>query len=40
MEGRGKMVYSNEDVYDGEFYNDKSHGTGVYTQKSGEVYEG
>jgi len=34
------MVHSNGDTYIGEFLNNKAHGFGKYSQKSGEVYEG
>jgi len=32
--------YSNGNKYEGEFYNGKPHGKGIYTWANGEVYEG
>ena len=34
------MTFQNLNEYVGEFENDLMNGTGVYTYKSGEVYEG
>ncbi|UQZ89024.1 hypothetical protein C4J81_07355 [Deltaproteobacteria bacterium Smac51] len=39
--GRGRMVYTNGDVYEGEFKNGYRHGRGVYHwRESGNKYEG
>lgn len=38
--GKGKKVYSNGDVYEGEYVKGKRQGHGVYTFTDGESYEG
>lgn len=39
--GRGKMTFSNGDVYDGQFRNDTFKGQGKYVFKQGKrVYDG
>ena len=38
--GRGKMIFSSGDRYDGEFVDDKYSGLGVYTWADGRVHEG
>jgi hypothetical protein len=40
MEGLGRMYFENEDVYEGEFRNNKAHGKGKYMQANGSVYVG
>lgn len=40
IEGRGRFVFSNGDVYDGEWHKGHKHGKGIYTSSSGHVYEG
>jgi hypothetical protein len=40
MNGSGKMTYSNKNVYEGEFYNDKFSGSGKMTYSNKNVYEG
>lgn len=35
--GRGKMTYTNKDVYEGQWKNGKKHGAGVKTNFSDEV---
>jgi hypothetical protein len=40
LNGRHKFVYSNGDVYDGEWVNGKKQGTGTYTRADGSVYDG
>lgn len=37
--GQGKLFYSHDAIYEGEFLNNKPEGTGVY-QSKGQVYEG
>ena len=39
-EGRGKCVWANGDVYEGEYKADKKEGRGIYRHANGEVYEG
>ena len=38
--GYGKYVYSNGDVYEGEFKGDLRHGDGKYIWANGETYTG
>jgi len=39
--GQGKIVFSNNDTYEGEWANDLPHGKGTYIHaNSGEKYEG
>jgi hypothetical protein len=43
--GRGKMIYGNSHVYEGDFMNGKQHGRGQWTDPDpaggiGHVYEG
>ena len=40
MQGNGKMLCLNGDIYKGEFYENQPHGFGTYILKSGEIYEG
>ena len=39
-EGLGKMIYENQDVYDGEWINGLREGNGVLTFLNGDVYKG
>lgn len=39
-EGKGRLVYSNGDSYEGEFLNDLQHGTGTYRSPAGWSYTG
>ena len=39
-EGRGKMLYANGDVYDGEFKASNKEGRGTYQYGNGDMYEG
>lgn len=34
MEGHGKVTYSNGDIFDGEWKDNKKHGRGRYEMKS------
>jgi hypothetical protein len=38
--GKAKVVYSTGDLYQGEFYEGKKDGFGVYTYRDGSVYKG
>eukprot|EP01031_Cornospumella_fuschlensis_P039314 gene39314-47851_t len=38
--GRGKTVFGNNEIYEGEYFEDKRHGYGKYTYDNGEVYDG
>lgn len=38
--GKGRVVWSDGEVYDGEWQDDKRNGKGKYTYASGAVYEG
>lgn len=40
MNGYGKLPFSNGDIYEGEFVNNKACGEGKMVNKSGEAYEG
>ncbi|OMJ72179.1 hypothetical protein SteCoe_29446 [Stentor coeruleus] len=40
IEGFGRMIFENGDVYEGEFLNGQAHGKGKYIQKNGAVYSG
>lgn len=39
MEGKGVFKFKNGAVYDGEYRNNRKHGSGKYL-KDGKVYEG
>ena len=39
-DGKGKMLFDNGDVYEGDFVFGKEHGHGVFTWASGDFYEG
>ena len=39
-EGKGKMTYSNGDVYDGEWKYDRRNGLGTLFFKNGSQYKG
>jgi hypothetical protein len=38
--GRGRLIHSDEDVFVGEWLNDKAHGYGTYYHMDGAKYEG
>ena len=38
--GNGQFRFTNGDVYDGEFKNNKYHGKGKFTFANGEIYKG
>ncbi len=40
MQGTGKFIHSNGEVYEGEFVNDKANGYGKFERESGEIYMG
>ena len=39
-DGKGRMLFENGDVYEGDFVFGKEHGNGVFTWANGDVYEG
>jgi hypothetical protein len=40
MHGKGIYRFTNGNVYEGDFLNDKMHGKGIYRIKDGAVYDG
>ena len=40
VNGKGKYVYANGDIYEGDFVNGKREGQGTYTNKYGNYYTG
>jgi len=38
--GNGKFIYADGDTYEGNWYNDKANGFGVYKHLNGAKYEG
>jgi hypothetical protein len=38
--GKGTCTYPNEDVYEGDWTDDKKHGRGTLTSPNGDKYEG
>jgi len=40
VNGKGTIVYTNGDAYDGDFVNGKAHGRGTSRSKAGQVYVG
>ena len=40
MHGHGKYIYQNNDVYEGQFKDDKKHGDGIFTYNDGLIVEG
>lgn len=40
MDGKGKLIRSDQNVYQGDFKADKAEGTGIYIEKGGETYKG
>lgn len=40
MEGKGKLILSNQSIYEGEFRNGKKNGFGTYTWPDGKQYKG
>ena len=40
VNGKGTIVYTNGDAYDGDFVDGKAHGQGTYRTKAGVVYVG
>lgn len=40
LDGLGELVFSNQDVYNGNFRNGKRYGSGVYQWISGDSYDG
>lgn len=40
MTGRGKYIWSDDSVYEGEVLNGKRHGKGILTNSLGQQYDG
>ena len=40
MQGFGRLIHSNGDIYNGEWRNDKANGNGKFIHANGAVYEG
>ena len=38
--GKGRLIHSDGDVYEGDWVNDKAEGFGVYTHMDGAQYMG
>lgn len=38
--GKGRLIHSDGDVYEGEWLNDKAHGKGTYIHMDGARYTG
>ncbi len=38
--GRGRLIHSDGDVYEGLWVDDKAHGYGVYSHLDGACYQG
>lgn len=38
--GRGRLVHSDGDIYEGDWKDDKAHGIGTYYHADGSKYEG
>ena len=40
QDGNGRIVFANEDSYEGTFKRNQFHGPGVFTSHNGDVYTG
>ena len=40
VNGKGKYIFANGDIYEGDFVNSKMSGQGTYTYKNGDIYIG
>ena len=40
MHGLGRYILKENKSYEGQFYEDKKHGYGIYTWPDGRVYKG
>ena len=38
--GKGRLIHSDGDVYEGDWQNDKAHGRGTYIHMDGAKYTG
>ena len=38
--GKGRLIHSNGDVYEGQWKDDRQHGKGTYYHTDGSTYEG
>ena len=39
-EGKGRLIHSDGDVYEGDWVHDKAHGKGIYYHCNGAKYVG
>ena len=40
MNGQGKIIFPNGEIYEGGFLHNSRHGKGKLTYPNGEIYEG
>lgn len=40
MHGKGQLIHSNGEIYEGQWKNDKANGFGKYKHSDGAIYEG
>ena len=40
INGKGRMIHADGDIYEGDFLDDKQDGYGIYTHTDGTVYKG
>ena len=38
--GKGRLIHSDADVYEGDWLNEKAHGNGIYIHADGAKYVG
>jgi hypothetical protein len=39
-QGEGRMIYANENIYEGQWHEGKRNGYGVLTKRNGDHFEG